>query len=388
MHSYFKIIFREAKHITKDASLLLTLLVAPVLYSFIYGSIYINKGESKIKLAVVDADGTNISRFFVEQMNLTPMIDVISASDINDAKEKLYNGNVEGYLFIENGLEKKLLSLKQADISLAVNASRFLPSSDIMNTLTKISLTIGAGVRKTYFNKQGMSNTESLQMTNPINFDYRPLFNEGINYGSFLLPGLLAIILQQTLLIGLCASMTTEREKNKLGHLIRISDNNITKALIGKGTFYFFTFMIFGLFFVIVNFRVLGISVRGSYFSLAVLTALFLIAIIPLAMLIGSFFKKGLIAFQVMGFSSYPIFLVTGYSLPSQSLPLMIQWLASILPTTPFLKTYLSILQAGGRLKDNIPHLLHLVILAGLFFLCLWFRIRYLMQKEQRGMIG
>lgn len=381
MKEIFDILKREVRNISKDSSLFLILLIAPVLYAFMYGSIYLNKGEEKVKLALIDEDGTAVSRLLTEQLNSTPMIEIIPSSDISEAQEKMYQGEVEGYFYIQKDLEKYILSQKQANVNLVLNASRFLPSSDLLSTVTKVCLTVGAGVRKTYFNRQGMNEDESMKMTNPINMDYRPLYNSSMTYGAFLLPGLLAIILQQTLLIGVAAGFTSEREEKKLRDLYEISGCSISKMIFGKEMLYFCVFMIFGVFFAVVNFSVFGVTIRGSFPDLTFITAIFIAAVIILGMLIGSFFKSKLFAFQVLVFSSYPIFLVTGYSMPYQSLPRGIQVFSDLLPTSPFLKVYISIVQTGGTVLDNMGSVVHLLILLIALLLFLMLRIKYLVSK-------
>ncbi len=380
MKEVLEILKREIRNVSKDSSLFLILLLAPILYAFMYGSIYLNKGEEKVRLALIDNDGTAISRTLTEQLNSTPMIEIVPSSNISEAQEMMFQGEVQGYFYIQSGFEKNIFSLKQTNVNLVLNASRFLPSSDLLSTATKVCLTVGAGVRKTYFNKQGMGDDEAMKMTNPINMDYRPLYNSSMTYGAFLLPGLLAIILQQTLLIGVAAAFTSEREEKKLLNLYQISKQSISKMIFGKSLLYFIVFMIFGFFFSVVNFSVFDVEVRGNYFDLAVVSALFIATIIVFGMLIGSFFKTKLFAFQVLVFSSYPIFLITGYSMPYQALPKFVQILSDVLPTSPFLKTYISIVQAGGSLSDNLSSVIHLVVLWIVFELLLILRIKYLVK--------
>lgn len=380
MKEVLEILKREIRNVSKDSSLFLILLLAPILYAFMYGSIYLNKGEEKVRLALIDNDGTAISRTLTEQLNSTPMIEIVPSSNISEAQEMMFQGEVQGYFYIQSGFEKNIFSLKQTNVNLVLNASRFLPSSDLLSTATKVCLTVGAGVRKTYFNKQGMGEDEAMKMTNPINMDYRPLYNSGMTYGAFLLPGLLAIILQQTLLIGVAAAFTSEREEKKLLNLYQISKQSISKMIFGKSLLYFIVFMIFGFFFSVVNFSVFDVEVRGNYFDLAVVSALFIATIIVFGMLIGSFFKTKLFAFQVLVFSSYPIFLITGYSMPYQALPRFVQILSDMLPTSPFLKTYISIVQAGGSLSDNLSSVIHLVVLWIVFEFLLILRIKYLVK--------
>ncbi|CAM3751501.1 ABC transporter permease [Sphingobacterium prati] len=382
MKQTFQLFKRELRKVSGDSSLFLILLLAPILYAFMYGSIYLNKGEDQVKIALIDDDGTAISRTLTEQLRSTPMISMVSSATIAEAQEKMYQGEVQGYFYIQHDFEKDLLSMKQTNVNLVLNASRFLPSSDLLSTVTKVCMTVGAGVRKTYFNKQGMGEDESMKMTNPINMDYRPLYNASMTYGAFLLPGLLAIILQQTLLIGVAASFTSEREDDQLGKLYQLSGQSVSSLIFGKSLLYFVAFMIFGLFFIAINFSVFGIQIRGSSLDLALITALFISAVIVFGMFIGSFFKTKLFAFQVLVFSSYPIFLITGYSMPYQALPRVVQWISDLLPTSPFLKIYISVVQAGGSLQDNLPTIIHLILLWGLFFILLVIRVQYILKKQ------
>lgn len=358
-----KITAREVRLIVKDHSLLLTLLIAPVLYAFFYGSIYINKEEEEVPLAVVDADQSHLSRLITEQLNNTQIVQVLPAADLHQAQLMMNNSQCQGYLYFEKGLEEKVLSLQQANMVLAVNVSRFLPSSDLLGMVTQVSLTVSGGVRLQYFQKKGMIEAIAMRETSPVNLDYRPLFNERTSYGAYLLPGLLMLILQQTLLLGLAASMAREREKQAMGALWQLSGYRFSVLFIGKGLFYFLLFAAYAFFFLTVNFTLLKLPVRGSVLALIPLLALFIATLIPMGLWIGSLFKTQLLSVQLMGFSTYPFFLITGYAWPYSALPLVLQWLSALLPTTPFLKAYTTLVQQGGDAQQILSPVVHLLAL-------------------------
>jgi len=211
INSILKIFFRELDRIGKDHSLLLTLLIAPLLYLFFYGSIYSFKEEQRVKMAVVDDDRSSLSRLLIQQINNLQMVDVIFEPSIDMAQHLMYEGGCQGYIFIDRGLEQNVFSLRQGNVVLAVNAARFLPSSDLIASVTKICLAVSAGVRMQYFEMKGLNEKASLKEAMPVNLDYRPMFNDRSSYGAFLLPGLLMLILQQTLLLGLAESVAAER---------------------------------------------------------------------------------------------------------------------------------------------------------------------------------
>ena len=93
-----------------------------------------------MRLAVIDNDGTAVSRLLTQQLDATPMIEVIPSSNLREAQEKMYRGEVQGYFYIQQNLEKFIYTQKQANVNLVLNASRFLPSSDLTVSYTHLDV--------------------------------------------------------------------------------------------------------------------------------------------------------------------------------------------------------------------------------------------------------
>lgn len=380
---WWRLTLRETARIGKDHSLLLTLLIAPLLYAFFYGSIYAYKEEEGVKLAVVDDDRSQLSRLITQQISNAQITSVFLVPSVEEAKEAMYRGYCQGFVYIEKGLEEKVKSLHQAHVVVALNAARFLPSSDLLLSINQTCLTLGAGVRLQYLQKsEGMNTAGSMQEVMPVNLDYRPLFNSRSSYGAFLLPGLLALILQQTLLIGLSASVSGERKKKQVGEWIQTAGGSYSMALWAKGFFYVLLFCCYAYFFMTVNYTILDLPMRGNGFQLSLAFLLFIITLVPMAQWIGMLFKDPLLNVQIMAFSTYPFFLVTGYTFPLQNIPVALQWFSMLLPTTPFINMYQSIVQAAASLGQNIPHIIHLILLLFLYTaLALW-RLKKISRKK------
>ncbi|SKA43019.1 ABC-2 type transport system permease protein [Chitinophaga eiseniae] len=377
-----QLFLREIKLIAGNHSLLLTLLLAPLFYVFFYGTIYSYKVEEKVVLAVADDDRSEMSRMFVEQMNNMQVVSVLRASSLEAAQERMYRGEAQGYFYIPKGMQSKVLSLQQADVVLAVNGARFLPSSELTGAITQLGLTIGAGVRLQYQEKMGLNSAMALQEAMPVNIDYRPLYNPQASYGGFLLPVLLVLILQQTLLLGLSGSVALERENGEIGRLVKVG-GGLSGMLYGKAAFYLLLYLAYAAFFMTVNYQVLQLPFRGSYRDLAVLLFLFVATLIPMAVWIGTLFKSQLLAAQLMAFSTYPFFLICGYAWPFESMPPLLQGLSSLLPLTPFVKVYTSIVQTGGTLQDHAGSVIHLLLLWMFYLLMALWGLKRLNKKQQ-----
>ncbi|NIG56083.1 ABC transporter permease [Chitinophaga sp. Cy-1792] len=378
-----KVFLRELTLIAKDHSLLLTLLLAPLIYAFFYGSIYAYKVEEKVKLGVVDEDNTSLSRTFINQVGDLQITDITRMRNMQDAQKSMYLGNTQGFLFIPKGMESNILALKQADIVLAVNGARFLPSSELTMAVTNIAMAVGAGVRLQYNEKKGNNSDIAMREAMPVNLDYRPLYNTRSSYGGFLLPGLLALILQQTLLIGLAESVALDRQHKHFPQLLGLAGNSLSTALWGKGLFYFILYCAYAAFFMTVNYRTFDIPFRGHPFDVSIAFILFILTLIPMGFLLGTLFKGQLLTAQLMVFSTYPFFLLSGLAWPYDSLPPFMQGLSSLLPTTPFMKLYVSIVQSGATLSDNHGAIIHLMVLWIFYVMLALWRLSVINRRQQ-----
>lgn len=72
------------------------------------------------------------------------------------------------------------------------------------------------------------------------------MFNSTGGYGNALLPGVLILILQQTLLLGIGLAAGTARENNRYKDLVPISKhyNGIFRIVLGKSMCYFMIYCV------------------------------------------------------------------------------------------------------------------------------------------------
>jgi ABC-2 type transport system permease protein len=253
--------------------------------------------------------------------------------------------------------------------------SRFLISNDMNKAVSEVAGTFGAGIRLKYFQAQGYSFEQSKEMIEPIKCELRSLFNPNETYGDFFLPGFLALVLQQTLLIGFAETIARERKSNSFHELYKVSGKSITAIILGKGLFYLFLFCSYALFFYTAVFKIFRLGVSGDALALSLLTVLFISSVISICFLIASFFKEKIMALQIFAFTSIPIFLVSGYPWPFKAMPPFMVTIAQAIPSTPYLNAMQRIALMGAGFNDVIPEILQLFVLLLLSITVLWFRI-------------
>lgn len=372
------LIKRELGIISGDGSIVLTIFIAPLLYMFLLGTIYQQKDIDSVNMAVIDMDHTQLSRTYIRFIESSQKVHVSNTpNDFEEAKDLFYRFKVFGVLVIPKGFEKDVITLKGTNTTLYLNNSRFLMSNEINKTVQKVSLMVGAGVRLKYFESTGNNPREAMEIVMPVKPEINFLNNIFNNYGYFLLPGLLFLIIQQTLLIGLGESISIEREEHLLGSWLQ-SGRSIFTSIIGKNIFYFVLYMAYPLLVFSGIFPFFTLPVKGNLFALALLIVLFIIAMLLFTNLLASFFRKQIVFMELMAFTSYPIFLVTGYTFPRYALPIIYKYFSYVLPTTPFMEALVKLTQQNAKFAYVYNNYVILGIQIIVLYALLHWRLSYL----------
>lgn len=377
------ILKREVRLIAKDINIISVILLAPLFYSFFYGAVYINKVETDIPIVIIDWDHSPTSQKLIRYFDSHQSLNITrNATHLSEAQEMMNKGEIQGIILIPDKFESQLKKNQDGVIKMYLNTSRFLVSNDINKAVNEVVGYFNAGIAVKFFESKGLNYNQALNVIEPVRTDMRSLFNFTESYGDFLIPGILVLIIQQTLLIGLSESFAKEREENTIPGLFKQSNGSIFALIHGKSLFYFILYSAYSLMFFTINFYVFKIPFHGNTAALIILTFLLILSVIYYSLLISSFFKRKIIAIQFLTLTSYPIFLMSGFSWPINTMPLFIRYLAYLIPSTPYLSAYVRITQMGAEIGHVMPELQHMAALTILGLLLLIIRLKYICKKE------
>ena len=366
--AFRKVFQRELTIIVRDRDILTILLISPLFYAFFYGSVYLHKTESAIPIAVVDNDQSVLSRSLTRSLDAHQLLLVQgSYPEINAAKNALENWQVQAIVYLPKNFQDNIKNRKGSSFNVFLNGSKFLIANDINKAVNEVSATFGAGVKWRYLKSDGLHPNQALKLVEPLQGEIRPLFNVTESYGDFLLPGLLVLILQQTLLIGLAESMARETETGEIGSWLTTADNTISTAIFGKLGFYLLLYSAYALLFFTLHFYLFKLPFVGSILLAVGLTLLFLAVISLTAIFVGSFFNSKLDALLILVFTSYPLFLFSGYSWPLGAMPRLLHGIALLLPGTPYFLAIDRIIMMGANWQHVAPEIIHLIVLLALW---------------------
>lgn len=235
----------ELRNVFKDAGVMIFFFLVPFVYPLLYSFIYNNEVVHEAKMVVVDQSDSYLSREFTRRVNATPDVEVVGVCpDMAEAKKMLDEKKAYGILFFPPDYSKDLHEGRQTTVSLYCDMSALLFYKAFLLATTEVSLDMGKELRM----HNNPSSTDKMdQITvDPIPYESVALFNSQNGFASFLVPAILILVLQQTLILGIGMLGGTAREKNRFHSLVPICRhfNGTLRIVFGKSLTYLLLYVV------------------------------------------------------------------------------------------------------------------------------------------------
>lgn len=346
------------KAIARDTGVLLIVGIAPLLYGFFYPWPYGTQAVTRVPVAVVDYDHSSLSRQITRFAQASPRIDVrMVTGDEREAQRALWAGEIEGYAILPADLKRNVLRGKAAVVTVEADGSYALLNKAVLYGFAEAAGTVSAGVEIKKLQAGGQSALQANASRSPINLQMVALFNPTEGYGSYVVPAVALLIIQQTLLmgVGMLVGLWAETGRHRadaatwLGRILAFSTVGYASGLL-----------YFGWIFWLQDFP-RGANTGGAL----VLLAFYIPAICTLGALLGVWFGNRERALQVLLFTALPMAFVSGFSWPAEALPDALQALRWLFPSTAGIQASLRLNQMGAPLADVGGLLAVLAALAG-----------------------
>ena len=195
---------------------------------------------------------------------------------------------------------------------------------------------------------------EEVISARPLDFADVAIYNPQGGYGSFILPGVLILILQQTLALGIGLSAGTARESNRYKQLIPISRHyhGMFRIVFGKAMCYFMLYAVMGTWLVACVPHIFGFPQLATWQSLLAIMFPYLLACIFFGMAVSCMVKYRENVMLLMVFISVPLLFMSGVSWPLSNIPSYWQGVSWLFPSTFGVRAYVRLNSMGASLND------------------------------------
>ncbi|MTU29434.1 ABC transporter permease [Parabacteroides merdae] len=353
INNILKIWYDELTSVMKDKGILAFILFVPLFYPLLYAYIYTNEVVRDVPIAVVNDSRSELSREFVRNMDAAPDVTVYKhCADMKEAYRALEKREVFGIVRIPRSFAQDISNGIQTHIGVYCEMSSMLYYKAILLTATNVSMEMNKNIKVKKYLPGGTDRQDEINAA-PIAYDYIPYYNPQSGFACFLIPPVLMLIIQQTLLLGIGMSMGRLRE-NYMGCVIpfRKYYKNPFHIVCGRGLVYFMIYMVMAIYmFTFIN-RWFTLPHIGSYTDFFALIVPYLFACIFFAMVLSSLIYRREDCIMVFVFLSVPLLFLSGVSWPSSSMPVFWKYISWIFPSTFGMNGYIHVSSMGATLQD------------------------------------
>ncbi len=377
---------KEMTQVVKDEGVLIFFVFVPLVYPLLYSWIYNNEVVREVPVCVVDQSHSHLSREFIRMCDASPDVHVkYYAQDLDEAKSLVSRQLVKGIYLIPSSFAEDVYGLKRGVVSVYCDMSLMLTYKAVFQTAQMVTMEMGNEL-KTMLGGRYTAREEAIA-TRPLDYEDVPIFSPAGGYGSSILPAVLMLILQQTLVLGIGLSAGTARDENPYRSLIPVGDSRYEHTfpiVLGKSMCYLMIFMVMGAWLSVAVPRLFHFPQLATAGSLLCLMVPYVLACTFFGMMVSCTVKYRENVMLIVVFVSVPLLFLTGVSWPQSSIPSYWQGVSWLFPSTFGARAYIRLNSMGADLSDVMPELRILWIQALCYFavtLCVY-RFQFYMARQ------
>lgn len=378
----------ELKNVFKDSGVMIFFFLVPFVYPLLYAFIYNNEVVHNAKMVVVDQSDSYLSREYIRKVDATADVKVVAVcADMEEAKRMLDEKKAYGILYFPSEFSKNIHKGKQATVSLYCDMSALLFYKAFLLATTEVSLEIGKELRA---QNNPSSTIEQEKITiNPIPYESVALFNSQNGFASFLVPAILILVIQQTLILGIGMLGGTAREKNRFHSLVPISRhfNGTLRIVFGKSLTYILLYVVVCIWALAVVPKLFSLPQVGEPWTVMLFVLPYLFASIFLSMTLSGFMTSRESPMLVFVFTSVILLFISGVSWPKEAIPPFWKAIGYLFPSTPGIQGFIRINTAGATLNEVAHEYRTLWVQAGVYFITSCMIYRYQIMRSRKLII-
>lgn len=343
----------------------------PVVAQLFFLLLFLRCDLHNLPIALCDQDHTPLSRRAAQMIEATPSAQIVTEVNAPEEGETLIRqGKVFGVVWIPEGFERKILRRESAPVVSGLSGCNLTTNGLLAKDLQAALMTLSAGISIQHLEAEGSPPTEARQNVEPLRMNKHILFNPWLNYGYYLAPVFMALMLLLFTMLTTLYSVGRELRHNTVEEWLATASGSVVVAWIGKLlplTLWALlqAQVMFGLLF-----AGLELPMRGSWLLLEGATLLLILAYQAIALLLILLTTNMRLALSLGGGYAVMAFTFSGATFPTLAMYKGMRLLAEGFPFTPYVRLLIDATLRGAPVVYGLRDLVLLGIFIGVPFLC------------------
>lgn len=353
-----RVLRRETARVFSDVGVLIFFFLLPFIYPIVYSAIYNPEVTRDMPVAIVDECRTAESRLFVRDVDATQAAKVCGyAADMAEARRWMDDHRCYAVFHIPADYSHRLGRGEQGVISVYYDLGLLLRYRTFLQSFTDLQMATDTRLRTELMSSVGITSDT------PTNVQTEAFFlgDPQQGFASFILIGIVVLILQQSMLLGIVLLDGTERER-RMGRstvgLPELRDIPPSALITGRALCYTILYLpavIYILHFIpeFFNFPHIGNLMDGWLLMIPLL-----LATAMLGQAVRFMTSERESAFIVVVFTSVLFLFLSGLTWPRFAMSPLWYWIGNLVPATWGVEGFLRINNNGATLEQQtIPYL-------------------------------
>jgi ABC-2 type transport system permease protein len=297
----------------------------------------VNLDLKRLPVYVYDQDGSQQSQDLLKHFQSSKYFNVARVVDNYGAVSRaLDDGHAKMGIVIPWNFSERLSEGGPVEVQALVDASDDNTANVLIGYAQAVTQGYSSEIELEWLHAHG----QPVQPAS-VGVETRTWYNEDLESSAFIVPGVLALVM--SVIGAFLTSLTIAREWER-GSMEQLISTPVSamEIMLGKLAPYF----VVGIFDVAVCALIaiawFHVPFRGSYVTLGVSSALFMIVVLALGFFISVAAKNQFAASQIALLITFlPAFLLSGFLFPIEQMPMVLQWITRILPA----RYYVSVLK-------------------------------------------
>lgn len=353
-----KVWLHEMRDMFKDEGALLFVILLPLAYPLLYSWIYNNEVVREVPVAVVDNSHSQTSREFVRHVDASPDVRVaVWSNNLEEASRLVARQEVYGIILLPEDFDRQLGRMQQAHVSVYCNMGLMLTYKAIFQTCSAVAADMNSHIQIAL---SGNPTTREDQLTtHPMQVSDVPIFNNTGGYGNFILPGVLVLIIQQVMLLGIGIAYGTSYEKRRFSRLTPMYERRfgLARIMIGRTMGFFVLFLLIAAWVLLAVPRMFHFVQMLHFSDFLLFVVPYLLACVFFATTFSFFIRQRENVMLLVVFTSVPFLFMSGVSWPKSNIPEVWQWFSWLFPSTFGIQGFIKMNTMGGVFGDIIPEI-------------------------------
>lgn len=358
-----------------DGGVLLFFVALPLFYPIVYTLIYNTEEVRDLPFAVVDHCRSEESRRLARMADATSAMQLYDyAADLDEARRWMAEAKVYGILEIPSDYARNINTGTQANVSFYSEMSLLLRYRAFLSALTDVQLATGSEITTRRLNTIGLPamNISGQPVGTQTNF----MGDTQQGFASFIIPGIVVLILQQSMILGICmiAGTAAERRRRNPYFTDRLGLFAFPSAVVlGKAlcyTVFYIPFTIYILHYIPEWFN---LPHQGDPVDYLLFIFPFLLASACFGIMLSYVMRQREDAFIYIVFSSLIFLFLSGITWPRFAMSGLWHSVADCVPATWALEGFVRINSNGATLAEESGPYMWLWALATVYFAASWF---------------